>query len=334
MADLYTSKAERLKIFTWHIHGSYLYYLSQGDYDIYIPVNNEKNEGYYGRGTTFPFAKNVIEIDAADVKNMQFDCILFQTNKNYLVDQYDVLSEAQRKLPRIYLEHDSPAKHPTDTKHVVTDEDVLVVHVTHFNKLMWYNETSNVKVIDHGITKPTISYSGELNKGIVVINHLHQRGRKLGADIFEKVSKEIPLDLVGMGTKEYGGLGEVLHSQLPEFTSRYRFFFNPIRYTSLGLAVLESMMIGIPFVGLATTEYVTVVDNEESGFIHTDVDYLIEKMKQLLNDKSLAASIGEQGKINAEKRFNIQRFVDEWKQTFETQINCQKYTYEKTNSIY
>ncbi|HEY2726008.1 MAG TPA: glycosyltransferase, partial [Parafilimonas sp.] len=304
MVHLYSYQAERLKIFTWHIHGSYLYYLSQGDYDIYIPVNKEKNEGYYGRGSTFPFGKNVIEIDAAEVKNMQFDCIIFQTNKNYLVDQYDVLSEEQRMLPRIYLEHDPPAKNPADAKHIISDPEILVVHVTHFNKLMWNNETENVKVIDHGIAKPNINYTGGLKKGIVVINHLHQRGRKLGADIFEKVSKHVPLDLIGMGTKEYGGLGEVLHPQLPAFISKYRFLFNPIRYTSLGLSVLESMMIGLPFVGLATTEYVTVVDNEISGFINTDIDYLIEKMQLLLKDRALAQTIGEKGKITAEKRFN------------------------------
>ena len=70
----------RLKIFTWHIHGTYLYYLSKGNYDIYIPVTKEKNEGYYGRGETFPIGSNVIEINAEDVKQKSYDCILFQTN--------------------------------------------------------------------------------------------------------------------------------------------------------------------------------------------------------------------------------------------------------------
>ena len=114
MFNLNLGPGERLKIFTWHIHGSYLYYLSQGDYDIYIPITEEKTEGYYGRGETFPFGNNVIEVEASEVKNLSLDCILFQTNKNYLVDQYDILSEEQRKLPRVYLEHDSPGKHPTD----------------------------------------------------------------------------------------------------------------------------------------------------------------------------------------------------------------------------
>jgi hypothetical protein len=33
----------------------------------------------------------------------------------------------------------------------------------------------------------------------------------LGADVFERVRKEIPLDLIGMGSEELNGLGEIPH---------------------------------------------------------------------------------------------------------------------------
>jgi hypothetical protein len=112
----------------------------------------------------FPFGNNVIEIEANEIKNLSFDCILFQTNKNFLVDQYEILTEEQRKLPRIYLEHDPPSKHPTDTKHIISDPEILVVHVTPFNKLMWQNDTGNVKVIDHGIMPAQVGYSGRIGK--------------------------------------------------------------------------------------------------------------------------------------------------------------------------
>ncbi len=323
----------KLKIFTWHIHGSYLYYLSQGNYNIYIPVNKEKSEGYYGRGETFPFGDNVIEVPASSVKDMCFDCILYQTNRNYLVDQYEILSEEQRQLPRIYLEHDPPARHPTDAKHVVDDPAVVMVHVTHFNRLMWWNNNRVIKVIEHGVKGSTVDYSGELEKGVVVINHLYQRGRKLGADIFEEVKKYVPLDLVGMGTSEYGGLGEVLHPGLPSFISRYRFFFNPIRYTSMGLAVCEAMMQGMPVVALATTEYPAVLEDRVSGFISNDIDYLVNSMQRLLSNHSLATAIGARGKKVAEKKFNLKRFIQEWEDTFRLAINHNISTYEE-NSIY
>jgi glycosyltransferase involved in cell wall biosynthesis len=301
-----------IKIFTWHIHGSYLYYLSQCDFEIYIPLSDKKQEGYIGRGTTFPFGKNVIEVPVAHIKEMTFDCILFQTAHNYLKDQYEILSAEQRELPAIYLEHDPPQQVPTDTRHVVNSKRITLVHVTHFNKLMWDNNDTYATVIDHGVMAPPISYTGEIERGIVVINNLSERGRRLGADIFAEVSKQVPLDLIGMGSEDIGGLGEVLHPQLPQFISRYRFFFNPIRHTSLGLAILEAMMIGVPIVALATTEMTTVIRDGESGIIHTDIDYLVRRMNQLLQNRPLAQQLGEAGKQVANERFNIERFRKDW----------------------
>lgn len=306
----------RLRIFTWHVHGSYLFYLAQGNYDIFIPIDEQRSSGYSGRGETFPFGPNVIEVPAELVREMEFDLILFQDDENYLRHQYEILSEAQRALPQIYIEHDPPWDHPTNEAHVVDDERVLVVHVTHFNRLMWNNGNVRTKVIEHGVMPSTVPYSGALDRGIVVINNLRQRGRLLGYDIFEELREDIPLDVIGMGTEEYG-LGEVLHPDLPEFISQYRFFFNPIRYTSLGLAICEAMMMGIPVVGLATTELPTVIENGISGFIHTDIQYLKEKMQELLENPALAKDVGAKGQETANKLFNIRRFTEDWEVTFQ-----------------
>jgi len=325
----------KLKIFTWHIHGSYLYYLSQGDYDIYIPTKKEKSEGYYGRGETFPFGPNVIEVAAEEVRNMDFDCILFQSEKNFLIDQHEILSEKQKHMPRVYVEHNTPEKHPTNTKHVMTDPAVMMVHVTHFNKLMWDNSgTPRIKVIEHGVSDSDVRYQGDIPKGVVVINHIQQRGRITGWDVFEEVRKHVPLDLIGMGTLESGGLGEVLNPQLPEFISHYRFFFNPIRYTSFGLAVCEAMMTGMPVVALATTEYATVIKDGQSGFIDTDIDKLIQNMKLLINDPMQGRLLGEEARRVAKNKFTIDRFTKEWKQTFEEIIELTIHNHEEKNSIY
>lgn len=304
----------RPRIFTWNIHGSYLYYLSQGNFDIYIPVNTKRTEGYAGRGNTFPFGDNVIEVPAENVKQLEFDCILFQCNKNFLVDQYEVLSAEQRRLARIYLEHDPPLKHPVSTLHVVNDRDVLTVHVTHSNKLMWENSGSTV-VIEHGVTDPGISYSGKKRRGIVVVNNLPKRGRICGFDVFKEIRKEVPLDLIGLNTEECG-FGEIAHPELPAFISEYRFMFNPTRYCSFGLAVCEAMMTGLPVVGLANAEAATVFRNGLNGYVHTDTRYLIQKMQLLLSNDRLAHDIGQAGRRTAQDRFGIGRFVTEWERIF------------------
>jgi glycosyltransferase involved in cell wall biosynthesis len=146
----------------------------------------------------------------------------------------------------------------------------------------------------------------------VVINHLARRGRRLGIDVFEQARAEVPLDLVGMGSDELDGLGELPHDRLPEQVARYRFFFNPIRYTSLGLAVLEAMMIGVPIVGLATTEMVTAVENGVSGYVDTDLGRLVDRMRALLADPAEARRLGEGARRVARERFGIERFAADW----------------------
>jgi hypothetical protein len=303
----------RLKILIWHTHGSYLYYLTQAPHDFYVLSRPGRPPGYGGRCGHLPWGDNVFDLPAEQARNRQFDCIIFQDDPQYLKEQYADLSAAQRRLPRIYIEHDPPRDHPTDLPHPVDDPGMLLVHVTPFNALMWDNGRTPVRVIEHGVIVPEgVACRGELARGLVVINHLAQRGRRLGGDIFARVREQVPLDLVGMGAEELGGIGEIEHAQLPAFAARYRFLFNPIRYTSMGLAVIEAMMIGMPVVALATTEMATAIQNDVSGYIDTDVEKLIVRMRQLLAAPEQARRLGAGARRSARERFDIGRFVDDW----------------------
>ncbi|RPH74751.1 MAG: glycosyltransferase, partial [Candidatus Rokuibacteriota bacterium] len=293
-----------MHVLTWHVHGSYLFYLSHAPHDFYVPVKPGRPEGYGGRPPGFPWPPNLHEVQASEVKHLALDAVLFQSRRNYLEDQFEILTAEQRRLPRLYLEHDPPREHPTDTRHVVDDPDVLLVHVTSFNQLMWDAGRTPTCVIEHGVVvPPDVAWDGSRARGVVVVNGLATRGRRLGADVFLSVRDQVPLDLVGMRSQALGGLGEVSHADLPQFLARYRFFFNPIRYTSLGLAVCEAMMLGLPLVALATTEIPAIVEDGVSGFTDTNVPRLVERMHNLVADRGLAEQIGRAGQRVARERF-------------------------------
>ena len=302
-----------LRILTWPVHGSYLWYLSHVPHELYLPVKPGGEEGYGGRGATFPLPDRVKDVPVEAVPDLDLDCVLFQSHRQWLVDQHEILSPAQRRLPRVFVEHDPPRRSPTDTHHPVDDPDVLLVHVTAFNDLMWDSGRTPTRVVDHGVVVPDgVRWTGELERGLVVVNHLARRGRRLGADLVERVRRQVPLDLIGMGYQEAGGQGEVDPPDVAAFASRYRFFFHPARYTSLGLAVIEAMTIGMPVVGLATTELVTVIENGVSGWISTDVDDLVDRMRHLLRNHDEARRLGEGARRTALSRFSIDRFVADW----------------------
>jgi glycosyltransferase involved in cell wall biosynthesis len=219
-------------------------------------------------------------------------------------------------LPRVYIEHDPPQENAFEQRHWVDDCNTLLVHVTHFNRLMWDSGQTPSTVIEHGVIVPEgVRYSGEKDRGIVVINHLRQRGRRLGSDVFDTVKAQVPLDLVGMDAESAGGIGEIGNLDLAAFSAQYRFFFNPIRWTSLGLAIVEAMTIGMPIVGLATAELATVIRNGESGVIDTNVEALIGSMHQLIRDPREARRLGEGARQVARDRFHIDRFVRDWNET-------------------
>jgi len=312
----------KLRVLTWPVHGNYLFYLSQIPHTVYLPVKSSREGFYGGKGGGFDWPENLAEVDADKVRELELDCIIFQHKDNYFHHQYEILSERQRELPKIYLEHDPPRGHPTDTEHYVSDPEVILVHVTHFNRLMWDNRNLKTFVVRHGVVADTEAvYTGEIESGIAVVNNLKSRGRRLGADLFEKIRREVPVELAGMDARSLGGIGEIGHRELNSFMGKYRFFFNPIRYTSLGLAVCEAMTVGIPVVGFATTEMATTIRNGVTGYVDNSCENIIRFMKKLLKDREYARKLGRGAREYALENFNIQRFIRDWNSVLKTAVS-------------
>lgn len=308
----------KLNILTWHIHGSYLAALTQTPHNWYVPVRTGRPARYSGRGTDSMLPPYVQEVPAGEVKHLPIDLILFQCPENYLEDQYDILSEEQRQLPRIYLEHNTPKPHPVQSVHWVDDPTILLIHVTAFNALMWDCGRTPTTVIEHSVLiDPEITYDGSLEEGIAVVNEFVRRDRVVGYDLYRKALREVPLTTAGMGSAELGGLGEIHYRRLPHVMRRYRFLFSPMRYTSFPLAVVEAMTMGMPIVALATTEVPSVLLDGVHGFISNDPEYLTARMKLLLSDPDLARELGNNARQVARKRFGMERFTSDWNRVFD-----------------
>ena len=308
----------RLKILIWHIHGSYLNTLSRLEHDWYLPVKTGRPEGYGGRGPTFDLPDYVREVEANEVRNLNLDLVIYQTPKNWDEDRLEILSERQRRLPAVYLEHNTPKPDAVNMRHPMADTGMPIVHVTNYNRLMWDNGSAPTRVVEHSVAiDETVRYRGANARGVTVINGMQKRPRIAGFDIFNDVRSCVPLDAVGMDTKLLGGLGDIPYRDLHQFMAEYRFLFSPIRYTSLPLAVIEAMTIGMPVVALATTELPMVLRNGETGYISCDVEELVDGMQRLIADPAEAARMGENAREVALTRFGLDRFIVDWNNVFE-----------------
>lgn len=302
-----------LRVLTWHVHGSYLHYLGHVPVTWLLPVTPGREPGYGGRGHTFAWPDSVVEVAAEQVRDLDLDVVLTQSRQNWEHDRHLLLGDRVHKLPRVHVEHDPPPSWPNDAVHPVQDPAATLVHVTPYNALMWDSGITPSVTIDHGVAVPEVEWTGQDPVAVSVVNNLYQRGRRLGPDVFDAVAAQVPVDLAGMnGGRHPRWLGDVPLAQLHARLGRYRAFLHPIRYTSLGLAVLEAMALGLPVVGLATTELVTVVRNGENGWIETDPSRLAGHLRRLLADHDEATALSVGARRTVADQFGIDRFARDW----------------------
>src|SRR5215211_3927994 len=107
---------DRLRILTWHVHGSYLDSLVRTGHDFFLPV---QPDGSGGRGD-WGWPETVHEVSTDRVAELDVDVVLYQSAQNW-TEAPAILSERQLRGPRIFVEHDPPRQSPTDTRHPVDD---------------------------------------------------------------------------------------------------------------------------------------------------------------------------------------------------------------------
>jgi glycosyltransferase involved in cell wall biosynthesis len=221
-----------------------------------------------------------------------------------------------RDVPAVYLEHNAPQGRVNDLRHAAADRDgLLVVHVTHFNDLFWDCGSTPTRVIEHGILDPGYRYTGELERAAVAINEALRRGRVTGTDLLPRFAQAIPLDLYGIDAGALGGHDDppqaVLHREMP----RRRAYLHPMRWTSLGLSLIEAMHLGMPVVALATTDAVEAVP-PGCGALSTDVDRLCTVLRTYAADRESARADGMRARAYALERYGLRRFLRDWDDLF------------------
>jgi glycosyltransferase involved in cell wall biosynthesis len=177
-------------------------------------------------------------------------------------------------------------------------------------------------VVEHGIVDPGERYSGELPRAAVVINEARRRARVTGTDLLVGFSHAAPLDLFGMDAQSVAtGNGVRAVDDLPQARlhgemARRRVYLHPIRWTSLGLSLLEAMHLGMPVVALGTTEVHEAVP-AAAGVVSTRVDVLADALRRLVADQDEAAERGRAARAAALERYGLARFLSDWDDVLE-----------------
>ncbi|MCJ1700937.1 glycosyltransferase [Rathayibacter festucae] len=310
-----------MRILLWHVHGGWADAFVRGDHEYLLPTTPARDG--WGLGTGGRDWPNTIEIAPEELRDADVDVVLLQ--------RPDELAEAERllgrrlgrEIPAVYVEHNTPRGDVPDNRHPLADrDDLLLVHVTHFNALMWDTGSTRTTVIEHGINDPGPLYTGELARLGVVINEPVRRQRVTGTDLLPRFAAVAPLDVFGMKTEGLVGtpglpadrldvLGDVKTGAMHAELARRRVYLHPFRWTSLGLALLEAMHLGMPVVALETTEAGRAVP-PEAGAVSNDLDALAAAARALMEDPERAAVAGAVAREAALARYSLGRFHRDW----------------------
>ena len=299
-----------MRILLWHVHGSWTTAFVQGSHDYVVPVLPGRGPDGRGRARTWTWPRSVVELPPGQLADAAIDVVILQRPAELggLAERW-LGRRPGRDVPAVYLEHTAPQGRIADMRHPAADRpDLTVVHVTHFNELFWDCGSTPTRVIEHGILDPGYRYTGEIERPAVVINEAGRRGRVTGTDLLRRFG---PLDLFGMDAARLGGIEDVPQERLHDELARRRVYLHPIRWTSLGLSLLEAMQLGMPVVALATTEAPEAVP-PEAGVVSTDVDALIEAVGRFNAHRELACEVGRAARRAALERHGLPRFLADW----------------------
>jgi Glycosyl transferases group 1 len=305
-----------MRILLWHVHGAWTTAFVHGDHEYVVPVLPDRGPDGVGIARTYDWPRDrVTELPPAALRTEDFDVVVLQRPRELEHLAEDWLGRRPgRDLPAVYVEHNAPQGRIAEMRHPVADRDDLVlVHVTNFNALFWDAGSTRTRVIEHGIVDPGPRYVGELPRGAAVINEARRRARVTGTDLLDRFA---PLDLFGIDATSVGGIADLPQARLHDEMARRRVYVHPIRWTSLGLSLLEAMHLGMPVVALGTTEVHEAVP-PEAGVVSTNVDVVAGAMRRMIADPDEAAERGRAARAAVLERYGLERFLADWDELLE-----------------
>jgi hypothetical protein len=312
-----------MRVLLWHVHGSWTTSFVQGDHDYLVPVNPDRDADGLGRARTWDWPASVTEVPLDRLAEAEPDVVVLQRPRDLELARRHLRREPGADVSAVWVEHNTPRGDVGDARHPLADrDDIPVAHVTHFNRVFWDCGRAPTTVVEHGIVDPGLRYTGELARAAVVVNEPVRRGRITGTDLLPFFADHAPLDVFGMAVD---GLGRHLgvdadrlaeHLDVPQHEmhdqlAARRVYLHTIRWTSLGLSLLEAMHLGMPVVVLAATEAHEAVP-EGAGVVSTRLDVLGRALRALAHQPELAREVGLRARRAALDRYGLQRFLADW----------------------
>ena len=314
-----------MRILMWDVHGGYTDSLVAGAHDyVFLPPDRSGRGGLARYGGSPP--SNAYEVSAEELRDSPPDVVLLQRLEEIELCAEQLGRRPGSDLPAIFLEHNTPKTDVPATRHPLADEpQIPLVHVTHFNELFWDCGRTPTRVIEHGVADPGLRYTGRLPRLAFVVNEPVRRWRVTGTDLLPHFA-DIDVDAFGIDADKLPAAmgpshprvcfaGNLHPNALYDALAERRVYLHLNRWTSLGLSLIQAMLLGMPVVVLDATEASRAVP-VTAGARSTDIDELVTAARALLADPNEARRRGLIARRAALDRYGLPRFLHDWDLAF------------------
>ncbi|GAA3575064.1 glycosyltransferase [Microlunatus spumicola] len=311
-----------MRILLSDVHGGYTDALIAGTHDYaFLPAVDGRG-GLSRLGAAAPAGAR--EVDPAELRDDPPDVVLLQRPDEAATVAERTGLRAGTDVPAVFLEHNTPKESVPSTRHPLADGDVPVVHVTHLNALLWDCGRTPTRVVEHGLADPGLRYDGSVDHLAFVVNEPVRRWRVTGTDLLPGFAP-LGIDAFGIdgdllpaaldGQPGVAFAGNLKPPQLRDALVQRRAYLHLNRWTSLGLSLIEAMLLGMPVVVLDTTAAARTVP-PEAGAISPDPADLVVAARRLLADPDAARAAGLVAREAALARHGLDRFLADWDAVF------------------
>jgi glycosyltransferase involved in cell wall biosynthesis len=323
IANILKKPHDKLEIVSFATHERYAQSLSKINANWYLLHGNpikEWNANYA------PLPPNHVLLNNNKVPaNVDPDLVLCQNKASHYPTAVKIAQEYH--IPLVHLEHCLPPPNFVREQfaqyhHLRCDYHIFI---SDHSRKAWGFDESNSVVIEHGIDSDVFCVKNLERQQCVLscVNDWKNRDVFCGFNLWRQITgfpspNQLPIRVSG----DNPGISQPARSvaELVTIYNTSAIFLNTSLHSPIPCSLLEGAACGCAIVSTANCLIPSVFTHEQDALLSNDPAELRGYCQRLLNEPEFAREMGLRARETVVKRFNLDRFVQDWKQVLEKVI--------------
>jgi len=306
-------KQSRLLVFDCHEAWVYQLRALEQPMEVVIGLKGRHTQGWDEAMRPIPPNARLVRIEEAIASGTQYDCIVAH-NLSDLLDSKPLVAPRlfviHGTLDGLILEQASRTPSAELRRAVARYVDIIGAHVMAVSSLKGNSWGFGDDIVPFSAAvSDYLPHVGDLARGLRIANDVLRKQKTLLWDFHSEAFAGVPITLVGRNPEMPGVEPARDWCHLKELLSRHRFFVHtadPRLEDGYNMATLEAMAAGLPILG--NCHQSSPVIHGVTGFLSDDPGELRLFAHRLLEDRDLAAHMGNEARKAVADRFSPEQF--------------------------